>query len=222
MFKVVILRSVSELMRDDFDILCSLVSLEKQERIKRFCSFLDAQNSIMGDVLARVEICRVTGLSNRQLEFAVNTYGKPFLVNNSHIHHNISHASHYVACVISDVSVGIDIELIKPIDMKIVKRFFALDEQAYVSSSSQGDTVNERFFEVWTKKESRIKCEGKGLLSSLSSFSVIDPLKHSGFFYHCICNNGEIVGHVCSSKAEPPSVRVIDHDMLLQYARLLG
>ncbi|MDR2707836.1 MAG: hypothetical protein LBB87_03710 [Nitrososphaerota archaeon] len=110
MFKVVILKSTSELMQDDYDILHSLVSLEKQARIKRFCSFRDAQNSLLGDVLARVEICRVTGMSNRQLEFAVNACGKPFLANNSHIHYNISHTNHYVACVISDVPVGIDIE----------------------------------------------------------------------------------------------------------------
>ncbi|MCL1970248.1 MAG: 4'-phosphopantetheinyl transferase superfamily protein [Candidatus Bathyarchaeota archaeon] len=220
MFKVIILRSTSDLMRDEYDVLFSLVSLEKQEHIKQICSFQDAQNSLIGDVLARVEICRATGLNNRQLEFAVNPCGKPFLANTSQVQFNISHAGHYVAFVISDAPVGIDVELIKTIDVKIVERFFMPDEQTYVLSAHD-DVLYEHFFEVWTKKESRVKYEGKSLLESLSSFSVLNPRTQSEIFYHCIYNNGEIIGHVCSSRAEPPSVKMIDHDILLQYARSL-
>jgi phosphopantetheinyl transferase len=106
--------------------------------------------------------------------------------------------------------------------VKIVERFFTSDEQAYILSAQQEDVLNKRFFEVWTKKESRIKCEGKDLLEALTSFSVLDPpLKQSKFVYQHICNNGEIIGHVCSSKTEPPSVRVMDHSMLLQQVKLL-
>ncbi|MCL2432624.1 4'-phosphopantetheinyl transferase superfamily protein [Candidatus Bathycorpusculum sp.] len=214
MFEVVILRVIPELTQDEYDVLLSFVSLEKQERIKRFYFFRDRRNSLMGDVLARAEICRIMGFSNSQLEFAVNRYGKPFLVNNSQVHYNISHAGQYVACVVGDMPVGIDIEVVRSIDVKIAERFFVSEEKAYVLSS-QGDRRNERFFEVWTKKESRIKWEGRGL-ESLSCFSVLDSLKPQGVFYHCIYNNGEIIGHVCSSSAELPSVRVIDTRMLLQ------
>ena len=220
MFEVVVLKFGSEFSRVDYDGLLPFVSLEKQERIKRFAFFGDALNCLLGDVLARVELCRITGLSNCELVFAVNSCGKPFLVNNSNVYYNISHVGNCIACVVGDVSVGVDVELVKPIDVKIVERFFMPDEQKYILSST-GDLRNMRFFEVWTKKESRIKCEGKGLFESLTSFSVFDSLDKSGVFYHCIYNNDGLIGHVCSSKEELlPLVRVIDINLLLQYVCL--
>lgn len=220
MFEVIILRVIPELTRDDYNILLSLISLKKREQVNRFYFFRDAQMSLLGDILTRVELCRVTGLSNSELEFAVNSYGKPFLVNVSCVHYNIAHAGQYIACVIGDVSVGVDIELVKPFDMRVVERFFMSDEQAYVLSS-QGDLRNERFFEVWTKKESRIKLEGRALLESLSSFSVLDSCVQHGVFYHCIYNNDKTIGYVCSSKEEMPTVKVIDTHMLLRQVNLV-
>jgi phosphopantetheine--protein transferase-like protein len=157
---------------------------------------------------------------NCELEFGVNSCGKPFLVNNSHVHYNVSHGGSCVVCVVCDVPVGVDVEVVRPVDLSVVERFFVADEKEYVLSA-QGDVRRERFFEVWTKKESRIKCEGKGLFESLSSFSVLESFRQSGLFYHCIYNDGEIMGHVCSSKEEPPAVRVIDMHTFLQQAKLL-
>lgn len=111
MFKIVILTVIPELTLNMFDTLLILVSTEKQERIKKFHFFRDARNCLLGDVLSRVEICRALGVSNKQLRFSVNAYGKPFLTNDSNVHFNISHAGHYVACVVADELVGIDIEL---------------------------------------------------------------------------------------------------------------
>ncbi|MCL2643089.1 MAG: 4'-phosphopantetheinyl transferase superfamily protein [Candidatus Bathyarchaeota archaeon] len=221
MFEVVVLRVVPELAGFEYDFLLSFVSSKRRERLGRFCFFGDARNSLLGDVLARVLLCRVTGFSNGELEFGVNSYGKPFLVNDSGVHFNISHVGSFVVCVVCDVPVGVDVELVKPVDVRLVERFFVSDEQRYVLSSQDDAVRNARFFEVWTKKESRIKWVGGGLFESLSSFSVLDSLETLGVFYHCICNNGELIGYVCSSKKEVPTVRVIDTSLLLRYVRLL-
>ena len=90
------LKVIPDLTRDQYEILLSLVSSEKQKQINQLCFFRDRQNSLLGDILARVEICRITGLSNSQLEFAVNPYGKPFLVNNPQTHYNISHTHQHI------------------------------------------------------------------------------------------------------------------------------
>ena len=212
MFEAVVLIVDPELTQTEFDALLPLITLEKQERIKRFHFFRDARNALLGDVLARTEICRATGLSNRQLDFAANEYGKPFLTNNPHIHYNISHAGHYIACAVTDEPVGIDIELIKPIDMKIAERFFTPDEAGYIYKAQQ----SHRFYEIWTKKESRIKWEGKGLSKPLPSFSVFDPIECKHLAYHEVFCNDEAICHVCSTQREKPSVRVIHTAELLQ------
>jgi phosphopantetheinyl transferase len=73
-----------------------------------------------------------------------------------------------------------------------------------------------RFYEVWTKKESRIKWEGKGLYKPLHSFSVFNSEQQEAVFYHMVYRSGEAVCHVCSKHKNEPTVRIIDASMLLQ------
>ena len=217
MYDVIILTISPELKRSDFNVMLNLLSPEKRERIKKFHFFQDARNCLLGDVLSRVEICRVTGLNNRQLDFSVNGYGKPVLINIPHIYFNISHAGNYVACVIADKPVGIDIEVIKPIDLKLSERFFTIDEVAYIRTGE----ATQRFYEIWTKKESHVKWEGKGLHKPLSSFSVFDTMACHQPTYHSVINNDECICHVCAMKKEAPSIRVIDVTSLVRSASLV-
>ncbi len=69
MFETVILTATPELTRNEFDALLHFVTQEKQERVRQFHFFRDARNCLLGDILARVEIYRTMGLSNKQLEF---------------------------------------------------------------------------------------------------------------------------------------------------------
>lgn len=212
MLQVVLLTIIPELTQNEFDSLIRLVSPEKQERIKRFHSFTDAQNCLLGDVLARSEICRTTGLANKQLKFKINNFGKPLLVNNSHTHFNISHSGHYIACAVSDKSVGIDIELIRPVDIKIAERLFTKDETVYIKDGER----EQRFYEVWTKKESHVKWEGKGLYKPLASFSVLGSHVHTNLYYHKIFDNKNTVGHVCTTKKALPSIKMLDITTFVQ------
>ena len=212
MLEVVILTINPELTQNEFDSLMPLVFSEKQERIKQFRFFQDARNCLLGDILARSEICRATSLANSQLEFSKNAYSKPFLVNSSHIHFNISHSGCYVACAVADEPVGIDIEIIKPVDLKIAERFFALDEARYVMDGNH----TFRFYDVWTKKESRIKWEGKGLSKPITSFSVFDSDEQETITYHEVFQNEEAICYVCSTKQALPSIKLMNTKTFIQ------
>ncbi|MGE6487387.1 4'-phosphopantetheinyl transferase family protein [Paenisporosarcina sp. NPDC076898] len=100
-----------------------------------------------------------------------NKYGKPFLVNSPNIHYNISHTKGIMVCAISACYVGIDIERIKNFNKRIPKRFFTENEQNYIYSREEDQ--NNRFFEVWTRKEAYVKWIGKGLEMPLDSFDVL-------------------------------------------------
>ena len=187
----------------DYKTLIKLVSEEKQIRIGKFHFYRDAQNALLSDILARHEICKRTGLMNRQLLFSANEYGKPYLVNDPHIHFNLSHSGKYIACAIDSKPVGIDIEQIKPIDMKIAERFFSMDEILFIAAHVNEMRTNA-FYNIWTRKESYIKLDGKGLSIPLSGFSV---LKHSieGIRYHSMIEkNHDAVCHVCTAQMIKP------------------
>lgn len=204
MFEVAILTVIPNLTQKDFDALLPFVSPDKLERIKQFCFFRDARNCLLGDILARVEICRFTDLDMKQIDFSVNEHGKPFIVDKIPIQFNISHSGNYIACAITDGPVGVDIELVKTANMQIAKRFFTTDETAYIMDGHK----NIRFYEVWTKKESRIKWEGMGLHKPLPSFSVFKSNSKERIAYHNVFQNNEAICHVCSTNQKPPAVRI--------------
>ena len=215
MFSVIILKNNPVLTKDEYAALLFLVSPEKQERIKKFHFEQDAQNCLLGDVLVRMEICHITSLSNKQLEFSVNEYGKPFLVNNPRIHFNISHSGNYIACAIDDEPVGADIELLKTANMKIADRFFTADETTYIKKINQ----NYRFFEIWTKKESYIKWEGKGLSKPLTSFSVFNTHIRGSLYFHNVYFDGSALCYVCTAKKTKPKTTIMGNAEFLSLFR---
>lgn len=62
MFEVIILIVTPALTQKEFDALLPLVSPEKQDRIQKIHFFRDAQNCLLGEILARGEICRFTDI----------------------------------------------------------------------------------------------------------------------------------------------------------------
>ena len=204
------------LSQDEFACLLMHISSEKRDRINRYNFFRDAQNTLIGDILVRSAIYKRTGLSNSRQIFSANEYGKPYLVNDPQIHFNISHAGNFVAAVIDDKAVGVDIELISPIDLKIAERFFAADERDYIFSRS-AEWQQRAFFEVWTKKESRIKWEGIGLSKPLPSFSVFDQGDDDPH-YHCIFEDNDAICHVCTIRKDEIKCNMIKIEDLLYFA----
>ncbi len=101
------------------------------------------------------------------LEIERNTHGKPYFKNLDNFYFNISHSSDLLTIAISDCEVGIDIEKLRTPDLRVAKRFCD-DEQTYIA---ENDSQN-RFFEVWTKKEAYLKYKGTGLSGGLDSFSI--------------------------------------------------
>jgi 4'-phosphopantetheinyl transferase len=111
------------------------------------------------------------------LEFGVNAYGKPFLMNRdipNSIHFNLSHSCNYVAYAFNQTyEIGIDIEEMRPdfATQKIAEQFFSDHEVSVFKTLSESDRV-EAFYNCWTRKEAFIKAVGEGLSYPLRDFDV--------------------------------------------------
>ena len=212
--EVTILIIDQDLAERDYKKFLKLVSKEKQERIGHFHFYKSAQTALLADILARYEICKRTGLANWQLHFSENEYGKPFLVNDPHVQYNLSHSGKYIAFAIDSKPVGIDVEQIKPIDFKIANRFFTADENHYITSQ-RVEMKTIAFYRIWTKKESYIKLEGKGLSIALSSFSVLDNPIQKYRYHNMLEDRDDAVCSVCTASNKRPSCNILGSNEFL-------
>lgn len=137
------------------------------------------QRSLLGEILARKRVSLRSGLSSSEIDIIKSEKGKPYLKNISNLFFNISHSGNWVVVAISDKEIGIDVEKIKRINIRIAERFFSNSENEFLKGL-KGAEKDKCFFDLWTLKESYLKLLGKGLTKSLSSFSI---LKHNDNFF---------------------------------------
>lgn len=79
--------------------------------------------------------------------------GKPY-TKTSQI--SISHSGENVLVGINENDIGVDIEVIRQFDKRLITRYFSKDEQAFIKNDSD-------FFKIWTVKEAYLKLTGEGL-----------------------------------------------------------
>ena len=141
---------IHDLTDEEYNKYFSLMSPEKQQRVNKFRFADDKKRTVAGEMLARKTIAEWCSVDETDIVFYKNEHGKPYL-KDLPCYFNISHSGDFVVCAVSEKNeIGIDIEKIRPIDLKIAKRVFSEDETTYILSSK---TPKENFFELWTKKE---------------------------------------------------------------------
>ncbi|EQB86584.1 hypothetical protein M918_13340 [Clostridium sp. BL8] len=144
----------------------------KNIKIKKFINKKDKIRTLIGEILIRTIIVENLKINNRYIRFNKNQYGKPYLKEYPSFNFNISHSGEYVLCAVDDKPIGIDVEEVKPIECEeIAKNFFETKEFEYIINQDLKFQL-DRFYEIWTLKESYIKCCGQGLSIPLKSFSI--------------------------------------------------
>lgn len=164
------LKIPDDLRQDHFDQLVFSLPEENQTRIKKFINRLSAIQTLCGELLIRSLLSKRLRVEKNKLQFNRTVYGKPYCLSSVSFFYNISHAGNWVVCAIDSHDVGIDVELVKDIDLGIAERFFSRSEYETLSRMPE-HRQRSFFYELWTLKESYIKAEGKGLSIPLDSFS---------------------------------------------------
>lgn len=137
----------------------------RQARIRAFGGSNEALRSLAAGLL----LCHAFGDEAKGARFERGGRGKPSLPNGKPF--NLTHAGDYAVLAVSNGTVGVDLERIRPIDWaKISARFFHPEERAFLAQSARPEVV---FFWIWTLKESYLKAEGLGFSVSPASFSIL-------------------------------------------------
>ncbi|MCD9026223.1 4'-phosphopantetheinyl transferase family protein [Cohnella silvisoli] len=165
--------NVSEPLQAELqDELTTLCSLNRRLGLRRFAREEDARRSLMGEMLLRAALVQDWLPSDRILTFRQDGYGKPYLDGINDIHFNISHSGDWCVCAVSECPVGIDVEQIREQRLEWTNAYLSSEEWDDLRIKRGAERL-KRFYEIWTRKESYVKCLGRGLSLGLGTFSVV-------------------------------------------------
>lgn len=187
---------IRDLSQDAYLRWYFVMSREKQERVDRFRYVDDRKRTVAGEMLARLSIADWCGISAESIQFGMNSLGKPF-AKDLPVEFNISHSGNIVVCAVSSIPIGIDIEQIRPIDIKVVNHICCPDELTYIFDQTtydadyaidQNPEMLARFFEIWTAKEAYCKCLGTGItdLKSINTQALATEIHRFDFCGYCV------------------------------------
>lgn len=112
-------------------------------------------------------------------KFRYTYFGKPYLLD-SPFHFNISHSGKTVVCCFSKHEIGVDIEQISDVNYMNFQSVFTQRELCLIDEMG-----TDKFFELWTRKESAVKAIGKGMSIPLLKIEIDkDHIKHAGNYWY--------------------------------------
>lgn len=174
---VVIRKVNSELVDAHFDALLGLLYPKRREAVLRFKNRRAAIVSLSAGKLLQDIAGRECSILPDDLNIEKGSQGKPYIAGRENFHFNLSHSGDYVVIAYGDCELGVDIEQLRDKDIAVARRCFTPEEFNYVVEGAENnpeicasEAANERFFRIWTMKESYLKCTGTGISIPLNSF----------------------------------------------------
>ncbi len=154
----------------------NLLSDQEVEHYRRFILPAPARTFLAAHVLKRSVLALLAARQPKTLDFTENEWGKPELQSQPAppLYFNLSHKPGLAVLLVSRHGpIGVDVEeASKPLDdiEHIAARFFAPEEHRELMALPP-EARQERFYRLWTLKESYIKARGQGLSLGLSGFA---------------------------------------------------
>ena len=160
-----------EPLRDDALYARALLAATpaRREKTARLVRPEDRRLSLGAELLLRRAFMDAGEPFPARMEFGA--FGKPFFPG-ADIRFNLSHAGEYALCAVCDTETGCDIEKIVPAPMDVAQRFFSREEALDILSQPTPAARDDRFFRLWTVRESYVKALGTGITHPLNAFRV--------------------------------------------------
>jgi len=141
-------------------------------RVKDRQNMTSKLHTVSGELLARYSVGQYLDIADQEINLIFGEKGKPHIGNLSNVHFNISHSGQYVVCAVAPTEIGIDVERVRKVNLRIAERFFSPSEIHDLMALDEENRMRY-FITLWTIKESYLKAIGRGLTQHLNSFTIV-------------------------------------------------
>ena len=163
------LKPLEDAKRMDRALAC--ISPERRRRALDMPEGLRRRQCVGAELLLRRAL-EEHGLDASVISYTYGPHGKPYLASHPGVFFSLSHSAGHVICALGSREVGCDIEQIRPVDLRLARRFFDPMEYEDILAAGSPQAQLERFFWYWTLKESFLKACGKGLHLPMKDFRI--------------------------------------------------
>lgn len=146
---------------------------QRREKVERLKLASHRYVSILAGCMLQELVENELGIKKDELNIIYGSNGKPSIEGCPDFHFNLSHSGKCVALVYGECSVGIDVEEVRSVERRVAQRCYSAEENEYVYSDEM--LSSERFFEIWTMKESYLKYTGQGISIPLNTIRFDVP-----------------------------------------------
>lgn len=187
-----------------FEQHLTLLPDDEQSRNRRFVRWQDRHLHLLGKLLL-IDGLKMQGFDGTTIHKINYTATHKPLIEAMGVYFNISHSGNIAVCSISnEVETGIDIEAIKEVTISDFKSVFTPREWEKIHISK--DKIKE-FYNLWTRKESVIKADGRGLQIPLNKIEVIDDsviYENREWFIKPLIIADHFASNIATNKADVP------------------
>jgi len=157
-----------DILQEDGLPSADYLSEERRQRAAAMRFEADRLRTVAGESLARQMLSERLGCTPEEVPLQYDEDGKP-AVPGTGLYVSVSHSGAYVVCAVDDAPVGVDVETVRDVDGKFMRRVCSEAELAY---ALRGGDTERRFWELWTAKEAIFKLTGHGPLLKLSKLAL--------------------------------------------------
>ena len=151
-------RHEENLKEEIFQQFLSALPVSFQDEIRKYKFRNSAESSLLGKIILKYGFQKLK-LNYYLQDLKSDAKERPFIQDD--LDFNISHSGNYIICAISQNSrVGIDIEKHRILKTNIADRYFDSNECREIEIAIDS---SKAFFDLWSLKESAIKCDGRGV-----------------------------------------------------------
>jgi 4'-phosphopantetheinyl transferase len=183
-------------------VLYNIIGAEEKRNAGKLTPMRNRETYIVSHAVLRLYLSGYLNSDPGDIIYNYSKHRKPGIENDP-VYFNLAHTQEAFAIAVSEhCYVGLDLEKItKMADMaSIVKNYFSKAEQEFIFRSS--DEMEERFFLLWTRKESFLKALGTGIIDDLENIEVCGQFNNISktLFEGLIPGDYKNEHYICSAK----------------------
>ena len=178
------------LTAEEAETMTALLPPERRERLQRVRQEERRKEPLCAYFILRQALEEQYGW--RELpKIALTNRGKPYFPEHPEVQFNLSHTAGAVLVGLSDEPLGVDIEHIRPVSQRAMRRLADVD-------------TREDFFRSWVRREARAKRSGDGVGTMIREET---PLRYGEVYYEIETFPGYAAGVASGSAEKSGTVR---------------